>query len=522
MSLSVTHAALPSIRIGLQTGNAETARPSQQKRKENGSKLPLNTARPHLNPQKPQAPRTSSNQPRTGRQGSSRPRPARKCAPSLTPVEAIRRYANALTPFEQAEILEYKHIYFVGAHAQKIHGLPHTPKNNGYDDDRGDYTITMRDHLDYRYEVKGFLGRGSFGQVVRATDHKNGVDVALKIIRNKKRFHHQALVEVGILERLMMRDRDQKSNIVRTRGYFYFRNHLCITFECLGMNLYEFIKKNNFRGFSLSFIKKIALQLLLSLRLLHQERIIHCDLKPENVLLKSSKSSVIRVIDFGSSCYVNECVYTYIQSRFYRAPEVILGLGYGMPIDMWSLGCVLAELYTGYPLFPGENETEQIQCIMEILGPPSKAMIQRSSRRASFFDSKLQPLLVPNSRGKIRTPASKDLSHALHTNDPQFLSFLRRCLRWEPAKRMTPMRALEHPWIADLLSRLESSNPTSGDQTQRLPSQRVESRTSEVTNATTGKQELSSTQQFLPSVTMPTIPNLNFSNTAKLSESEKG
>jgi dual specificity tyrosine-phosphorylation-regulated kinase 2/3/4 len=92
---------------------------------------------------------------------------------------------------------------------------------------------------------------------------------------------------------------------------------------------------------------------------------------------------VIRLIDFGSSCFVNECVYTYIQSRFYRAPEVILGLGYGMPIDMWSLGCVLAELHTGYPLFPGENETEQIQCIMEILGVPQKSLIQRSTRKRS-------------------------------------------------------------------------------------------------------------------------------------------
>lgn len=212
-------------------------------------------------------------------------------------MEAVRKYASTLTPFEQAEVLEYKTVYFTGPLAQKIQGLPHGPKNNGYDDDRGDYLIVMRDHLDYRYEVKGFLGRGSFGQVVRATDHKNGVDVALKIIRNKKRFHHQALVEVGILERLMLKDRDQKSNIVRTRGYFYFRNHLCITFECLGMNLYEFIKKNNFRGFSLSFIKKIAVQLLLSLRLLSQEKIIHCDLKPENVLMKSSKSSVSNCIN---------------------------------------------------------------------------------------------------------------------------------------------------------------------------------------------------------------------------------
>ncbi len=83
---------------------------------------------------------------------------------------------------------------------------------------------------------------------------------------------------------------------------------------------------------------------------------MHCDLKPENILLKNIKKSGLKIIDFGSSCFEFERMYTYIQSRFYRSPEVILGLAYGMPIDMWSFGCILAELYVGFPLFPGENE----------------------------------------------------------------------------------------------------------------------------------------------------------------------
>ena len=81
------------------------------------------------------------------------------------------------------------------------------------------------------------------------------------------------------------------------------------------------------------------------------------------------------MIDFGSSCLEDERVYTYIQSRFYRSPEVILGLSYGLPIDMWSLGCILAELYSGYPLFPGENETEQLACIMEVCGLPPRHLV---------------------------------------------------------------------------------------------------------------------------------------------------
>lgn len=105
----------------------------------------------------------------------------------------------------------------------------------------------------------------------------------------------------------------------------------------------------------------------------------------ENVLLKQRGSSSIKVIDFGSSCYSHQRVYTYIQSRFYRSPEVILGLPYGTPIDMWSLGCILAELYTGYPLFPGEDEIEQLACIMEVLGLPPEHIISHATRRRLFF-----------------------------------------------------------------------------------------------------------------------------------------
>lgn len=108
-------------------------------------------------------------------------------------------------------------------------------------------------------------------------------------------------------------------------------------------------------------------------------------MSPQNVLLKHPTKSSIKVIDFGSSCLENEKVYTYIQSRFYRSPEVILGMSYNMAIDMWSLGCILAELYTGYPLFPGENEQEQLTCIMEIQGVPERYLIEKSSRKKLFF-----------------------------------------------------------------------------------------------------------------------------------------
>ena len=166
---------------------------------------------------------------------------------------------------------------------------------------------------------------------------------------------------------------------------FYFRSHLCISTELLGMNLYEFIKCHDFRGFSLKLIRRFAKQLLSSLILLKSHKVIHCDLKPENVLLAHPSRSEIKVIDFGSSCLENEKVYTYIQSRFYRSPEVILGMTYGMPIDMWSVGCILAELLTGYPIFPGENEQEQLACIMGYLAHRRSILSRNLPARSCFL-----------------------------------------------------------------------------------------------------------------------------------------
>ena len=189
--------------------------------------------------------------------------------------------------------------------------------------------------------------------------------------------------------------------------------------------------------------------MLTCLCLLQTKRIIHCDLKPENILLCDPRRADVRVIDFGSSCKADEKVYTYIQSRFYRSPEVILGSEYGMGIDMWSIGCILAELYTGYPIFPGENEQEQLACIMEIFGPPPRDIIEKCTRRKLFFDSSLKPRVTVSSKGRRRRPSSKTLSGALKCDDEAFLDFLVQCLRWDPDKRIRPDQALNHPFITN-------------------------------------------------------------------------
>lgn len=191
---------------------------------------------------------------------------------------------------------------------------------------------------------------------------------------------------------------------------FYFRGHLCISTELLGMNLYEFIKAHEFKGFSLRLIRRFCKQMLASLTLLKTQKVIHCDLKPENILLAHPLHSEIKVIDFGSSCFETEKVYTYIQSRFYRSPEVILGMSYGLPIDMWSLGCILAELLTGYPIFPGENEQEQLACIMEIFGPRRSILSRRVAGRNCSLIRSVSPELPSRQKVAGEGPARRHYS----------------------------------------------------------------------------------------------------------------
>ncbi|KAJ2619341.1 serine/threonine protein kinase, CMGC, dual-specificity [Coemansia spiralis] len=424
--------------------------------------------------------------------------------PSLTPQEAIARYGQQLNAQERTEILEYPHVYYVGNAKARLPGRP----SYGFDDERGDYIIHLHDHLLYRYEMLEVLGKGSFGQVLRARDHKTGEIVAIKIIRNRKRFHHQAQVEVKLLECLRRWDPSGAHNILQMTASFYFRSHLCIVMELLSINLYEWLKAYNFAGTPAELLRSFTIQMLQSLQLMGRHRIIHADLKPENILLVhpppmpsrrnappgvgSGQSShplqnpqlaadmlrgayAIKVIDLGSSCFETERVYTYIQSRFYRAPEVILGLPYGTGIDMWSLGCIAAEILTGYPLFPGENEREQLASIVEVLGPPPAYILERAPRCADFaepvpYGVQATPvgnmMLLPNgaclvgsvvikpytsTKGKRRRPGSRPLAQVLaRARDPRLIDFVMRTLAWDPAIRMTPEDALRHPWITDM------------------------------------------------------------------------
>ncbi|KAI8842727.1 dual specificity tyrosine-phosphorylation-regulated kinase 4-like protein, partial [Chytriomyces cf. hyalinus JEL632] len=369
----------------------------------------------------------------------------------LSPETTIQYYRELLTPFELHEIYQYPHIYFAGAMGidkvgsrMRRTGSIGTPNHQkGYDDSKGDYYITPHDHVGYRYELISILGKGSFGQVAKCFDHRTKTIVALKVIKNKKRFEKQGVVEVKVLDRLRKEDKSKTHHLVHMLDSFYFRGHLCITFELLGNSLYDWVKAGGFRGVHVGVLQSLTVQLLKCLSLLHRIKAVHCDLKPE------SPRYTVKVIDFGSSCYEHERIYTYVQSRFYRSPEVLLGIDYTSAIDMWSLGCILAELHTGYPLFPGENEQEQLSCIMELKGiPPPHIVAQGSRRKYHFEQSTGNPRPVTNSKGKKRRPGTRSLSAAVRSTDAVFLDFLDKCLEWDPERRLTPEQALGHAWLA--------------------------------------------------------------------------
>jgi len=275
----------------------------------------------------------------------------------MTPASALETYIHLLTPAEQTEILHFPRVYFLGhSAAVKVRTGGHPEVNGGYDYKDGLYITQPGDHLRFRYEILSTLGKGSFGQVYRCRDHKLGVDVAVKVIKNLPIFNDQAVKELFALKKLLPSDPDvpdlpltandfskkqqaySPKSTADTRHYhfmvqlvdtFEFRAHKCFVFPVFGKNLYEHMRDRDFAALPMSFVKSIARQLLSALVHLKSLNILHCDIKPENVLIRDEASGGVVLIDFGSSCLSSEATFTYIQSRFYRSPEVLLGLPYG-------------------------------------------------------------------------------------------------------------------------------------------------------------------------------------------------
>ena len=179
----------------------------------------------------------------------------------MEPRQALLHLSKYLLDYEKTEILEYDIVYFLNLLERKNKTLqtPDGPENGGFDNDKGEYICDVHDHVAYRFEIHKRIGKGSFGQVYKAYDHKRKEFIAVKILRNKKRLYKQGLIEASILETLRDGDPDDKKNIVRIVESLVFRKHLILTFETLSMNLYEFIKMNNFKGVSEGLVRRFAI-----------------------------------------------------------------------------------------------------------------------------------------------------------------------------------------------------------------------------------------------------------------------
>uniref|UniRef100_A0A8C5D4P1 non-specific serine/threonine protein kinase n=1 Tax=Gouania willdenowi TaxID=441366 RepID=A0A8C5D4P1_GOUWI len=254
----------------------------------------------------------------------------------------------------------------------------------------GDYQLVQHEvlcSLKHSYEVLEFLGRGTFGQVVKCWKRGTNEVVAVKILKNHPSYARQGQIEVEILARLS-NENAEEHNVVRALECFQHRSHTCLVFEMLEQNLYDFLKQNKFSPLPLKVIRPILLQVATALKKLKSLGLIHADLKPENIMLvdPSRQPYRVKVIDFGSASHVSKAVCsTYLQSRYYRAPEIILGLPFCEAIDMWSLGCVIAELFLGWPLYPGALEYDQIRYISQTQGLPTEHLLNKGTKTSRFF-----------------------------------------------------------------------------------------------------------------------------------------
>lgn len=342
--------------------------------------------------------------------------------------------------------------------------------NNGYDDKEGHYLVLAGEEILQRYTVQEVLGKGSFGTVLKCFDEKRQETVAMKITRLGSNFRNQAKLEIDILLHL---NNNPALNylVVKLLKVFDWHGHLVLVFELLSYNLYQLIKCTKYNGVSLDLVRKFAYQLVQVLLQLEQHKppIIHCDLKPENILLRNQNRSGIRLIDFGSACYQTRRVFRYIQSRFYRSPEVIMNLEYGTAIDRWSLGCVLVELHVGMPLFDGRTEAQQLAKFESILGPLPSHMIQNSQRKAKYYEEVAGALGVKYIlKDPIQDPTPRRLDtiigvttggpRGMRKDQPghdeatyqQFHDFIVNLLRYDPAERISCSDALQHPFLLPL------------------------------------------------------------------------
>ncbi|KAM0714058.1 hypothetical protein Q7P37_011022 [Cladosporium fusiforme] len=361
------------------------------------------------------------------------------------------------------------------------------------DDEDGHYIVQEGSSIGNRYNLVNLLGQGTFGKVVRARDSKNR-EFAVKIIRAVPKYRDASRIELRVLQTLRQADSENRNRCIQLMDCFDWRGHICIVTPLLGLSVFDFLKSGGFVPFPGSHIQAFARQLLGSIAFLHDLNLVHTDLKPENILLinhtyqtftynrnipssstltaRSAKfrrvllAPQINLIDFGSATFDDEYHSSVVSTRHYRAPEIILGIGWNHPIDLWSLGCILVECWTGDALFQTHDCAEHLAMMEAVTGNQiDKSLIRevmkqskRSDRNSAARFFKNQHLAYPfsdtprQSRKFVR--AMKRLEEIIPPTtqfNKLFLDLLRKIFVYDPKKRITAREALKHPWFSELV-----------------------------------------------------------------------
>lgn len=309
---------------------------------------------------------------------------------------------------------------------------------------KGDYIVKSED---LKYMVIELLGIGTFGQVFKCVSNE-GDEVAIKVVKSMNKYFQYEMSGVRVLKRL--KECNLTEFFIELHDAFIYKQHLCIVVELLGKSMYDLTKIFRYSGIGYPYLKTILHQVLEGLYELHNLGIVHCDLKPENILLADYFTYKIKIIDLGSSTSKALSSVFYVQSRFYRAPEVILGIPYSSSIDIWSFGCLAYELFTGKPLFPGRDNKDQIIKIHEFYpnGLP-QFMLEHGLNSGLYFDRNDSHRILSNpDRFTVQTMIDVIYSRGGSKQDhDMFIDLLMQALNPSYLERALPHNLLKHEFF---------------------------------------------------------------------------
>ncbi|KAH8302553.1 hypothetical protein KR044_008135, partial [Drosophila immigrans] len=352
---------------------------------------------------------------------------------------------------------------------QNKHQHENPALTDNWDDAEGYYRVRIGEVLDNRYLVSGYTGQGVFSNVVRGRDQARGAaNVAIKIIRNNEIMHKTGLRELEVLKKLNDADPDDRFHCLRLYRHFFHKQHLCMVFEPLAMNLREVLKKYGKNvGLHIKAVRSYTQQLFLALKLLKKTGILHADIKPDNILVNEN-NLILKLCDFGSASGISENEITpYLVSRFYRAPEIILGIPYDYGIDTWSAGCTIYELYTGKILYSGKSNNQMLKFFMDVKGKIPNRIVRKGQFREQHFDQScnflyheidklterekivVMPVVKPIRNLQQELIADQNLPDDQHRKVTQLKDLLENMFALDPGKRISLNQALMHPFIQE-------------------------------------------------------------------------